>query len=335
MGLHRTCENVLRFQEMDCGTESGGRKYNRQITISRARKRSSQSAGSDASLKVLDDVCKHEMHGLWHAKQVFVTGRDIIRNTTMLCRNFLAAHEEAVHGDDPYLLLALDCSKGYNRMDHSWLQRCLRAASTPPEILALVDCLLLNVPVLILDGVEFAPLHLASGLTQGCPASCMHYIIGVDPLLFSLHQTPLVSGVSAFVDDWSMGCQGMPALSAVSNLIFCFEQASGQKINRGKSAVIPARQLSDDEWEYCLAVWGSDIRVSLRERVLGVHMGIHASIKFDMALSVLARARTSLSLAMRVLVVNIFMYTLFSYPNRHFLSTVFYCKRLSVKPCAF
>ena len=84
--------------------------------------------------KVLDEVCQHESHGLCHAQQAFVTGRDIIRNTTMLCRNFWAAHEAAVEGDDPYLLLALDCSKGYNRMDHSWLQRCLRQASTPPEI---------------------------------------------------------------------------------------------------------------------------------------------------------------------------------------------------------
>ena len=207
-------------------------------------------------------------------------------------------------------------------MDHSWLQRCLRAASTPPEILALVECLLVNIPVLILDGVEFAPLHLASGLTQGCPASCMLSIIGVDPLLCSLQQTPRVSGVSGFVDDWSMGCHGMLAISAVSNLILGFEQASGQQINRGKSAVIPARQLSS-----CLAVWNSDIRISLRERVLGVYIGIHASIydqyynavhKFDMALSVLRRVRTSLSIAMRVLVVNIFMFTLFSYPNRPF-----------------
>ena len=40
--------------------------------------------------------------------------------------------------------------------------------------------------------------------------------------------------------------------------------------------------------------------------------------KFDVALSVFGRVRTSLSLAMRVLVVNIFMFTLFSYPNRQF-----------------
>ena len=194
--------------------------------------------------KVLEEVCQHESHGLCHAQQAFVTRRDIIRNTTMVCRNFWTAHEEAAEGADLYLLLALDCSKGYSRMDHSWLQRCLRQASTPPEILAIVESLIINVPVLILDGVEFAPLVLASG-------------------------------VSGFVDDWSMGCHGLPAISAVSNLIHDFEQASGQQINRGKSALISARQLSDDERASCLAFWNSDIHISSRERVLGVFIGIY------------------------------------------------------------
>ena len=153
-------------------------------------------------------------------------------------------------------------------------------------------------PVLILDGVESAPLYLASGLTQGCPASCMLYIIGVDPLLSSLQQTPLISGVPGFVDDWSMGCHGLPAIPAVSNLIHDFEQASGQQINRGKS---------DDERASCLAILNSDIRISSRERVVGVFIGIHVSIhdqyyKFDMALSVFGRVTMSLSLARRVLV---------------------------------
>ena len=159
----------------------------------------------------------------------------------------------------------------------------------------------------------------------------MLYIIGVDPLLSSLQQTPRVSGVSGFVDDWPMGCQGMPAISEVSNLILCFKQASGQKNNRGKPAVIPARQLSEVERASYLAVWGSDIRVSFRERVLGVYIGIHASIhdqyhnavkKFDVALSVFGGVRTSLSLAMRVLVVKIFMYTLLVPASPFFMARV-------------
>ena len=88
----------------------------------------------------------------------------------------------------------------------------------------------------------------------------------------------------------------MPALSAVSNLILSFEQAS----------LIPARQLSDVERAPCLAVWGSDIRVSSRERVLGGYIGTKVSINdqyYD--------------------AVNKFD-TLFSYPNRHlFMPRIF------------
>ena len=220
----------------------------------------------------------------------------------------------AILGDDPYLLLALDCSKGYNRMDHSWLQRCLRKASTPPEILAVVESFLINMPVLILDGVEFAPLELASGLTQGCPASCMLYIIGVDPLLSSLQQTPHTSGVSGFVDDWSMGCHGLSAISEV------FQMSSTILSRRldNKSIVANLHSYLPDNY---LMMKGP------RERVLGVFIGILVSIhdqyynavhKFDVALSVFGRVKMSLSLAMRVLVVNIFMFSLFSYPNRQF-----------------
>ena len=117
----------------------------------------------------------------------------------------------------------------------------------------------------------------------------------------------------------------MACLPFLQFLIHDFEQASRQQINRGKSALILARQLSGDEKASCLALWNSDIRISSRERVLGVFIGIHVSIhdqycnavhKFDVALSVFGHVKLSLSLAMRVLVVNIFMFTLFLYPNR-------------------
>ena len=277
--------------------------------------------------KVLDEVCQHESHGLCHAQQAFVKGRDIIRNTTMLCRNFWAAHEEAAE----VMILTCFSPRLQQKLQSHGLQLAPTMSSCgiekAQEIVAIVESLLINMPVLILDGVEFAHLQLASGLTQGCPASCMLYIIGVDPLLSSLQQSPHISGVSGFVDDWSMGCHGLPAISAVSNLIHDFEQASGQQINRGKSAIITARPLSDHERASCLAICNGDICILARERVLCAFIGIHVSIhdqyynavhNWDMALSVYGHVRLSLSLAMGMLAVNMFMFTLFSYRNRQF-----------------
>ncbi len=136
--------------------------------------------------RVLDEVCADEAHGLCKAQQAFVRGREIVRNTTMLCRDVWNAVEEASEGDDPFLTLALDCSKGCNCMDHDWIKRCLEKAGVPERILNVVSALLVNIPVLMLDGVVYSPLTLLAGLTQGCPASCMLYIIAVDPMLAAL-----------------------------------------------------------------------------------------------------------------------------------------------------
>ena len=51
-------------------------------------------------------------------------------------------------------------------------------------------------PVLMFDGVEYSILHHVAGLTQGCPASCMLYIIAVDPFLAALQ------GVDALALAW-------------------------------------------------------------------------------------------------------------------------------------
>ena len=96
--------------------------------------------------------------------------------------------------------------------------------------------------------LNLRPLGLASGFNTGLPCflHALHY--WCRPLTIFFTADPLTFQVfPGFVDDWSMGCHGLPAISVVSNLIHDFEQASGQQINRGKSALIPDRQLSDDE----------------------------------------------------------------------------------------
>ena len=177
----------------------------------------------------------------------------------------------------------------------------------------------------LLGGIEDGSLELKSGLTQGCPASCMLYVIAVDPLLAALKRMDRLCAVSGFVDDWSMGCKSISVLSAVSALVSDFERGSGQRINREKSAIIPARVLSGFERMLCFAAWGSEMRISYKERLLGIYVGVHARIddqygdaidKFCKALVLFDMARRNMSLAMRILVVNIFLFSLFSYQNR-------------------
>ena len=105
-----------------------------------------------------------------------------------------------------------------------------------------------------LDGIEFDPVKLISGLCQGGPASGILFEISVDPLLMTLEQlegvvrrpvrTKAADGrveetdeaiVSGFVDDWSVEFEGPKALNTGLTKIATFEIASGQKMNREKT----------------------------------------------------------------------------------------------------
>ena len=186
---------------------------------------------------------------------------------------------------------------------------------------------MLNDSVLIINGAEQGSFETLAGLTQGCPASCFLYIIAIDPLLQALARIPGVEIVCGFVDDWSAGCRGLHCLGRAAELIRDFERASGQRINREKSAIVPTRRLSRDEVQQCFEQWGWELRVSHRERLLGVYIGLHAGIedqyvdaleKFEKVLDVYASVKKAFSLVTRIVVTNVFLNTLFSYQNRLF-----------------
>ena len=82
----------------------------------------------------------------------------------------------------------------------------------------------------------------------------------------------------------------------------------------------------------CLGVvrlgnWGGELRISYRERLLGIYLGCHATIedqyldamtKFEKTMAIFVAAQLTMSLPVRVLTVNVFLAPLFAYQNRHF-----------------
>ena len=128
----------------------------------------------------------------------------------------------------------------------------------------------------------------------------------MDPLLKYLSQQPHISGVW-FVDDWSVACQGVAAVNHTLAIIENFERASGQRINYDKSKLVPSRRLSEAEALACQTRW-PDLRVSYRERLLGLFLGLDATMadqfaqplhKFERALVDYERRRSDLSLCAR------------------------------------
>ena len=261
---------------------------------------------------------------LSEAQQAFVTGREILVNNVRM--HALFQHACTSDTTIPLILLLLDCRKGYNLMSWSWISRCLRAARLPEFLYNLIMAMLQTEARLVLQGVEQRGCRFLAGLAQGCPLSCLVYVICVDPLLKYLSQQRDVEGVSGFVDDWSVACRGIDAVNRILGIVESFERASGQRINYDKSKLVPSRRLSAAEIAACQARW-PDLLVSYRERLLGLYLGLDASMadqfaqplrKFEQALADYERRRSDMSLCSRVIVANVFLLSMFAFPCRHF-----------------
>ena len=65
------------------------------------------------------------------------------------------------HGDsdDSLMLLLLDCSKGFNFLAWSWIERCLRQARLPPAVQHMILAMLRCEARLVIHGREYGGLH--------------------------------------------------------------------------------------------------------------------------------------------------------------------------------
>ncbi len=126
--------------------------------------------------KVLDEVCSHAVRGLCKSQQAFVSGRDIVRNTSGMLRMFWEAVEERGRDDDPLMMLLLDCTKGYNLLSREWVVRVLSQAQLPSVLIAAVEKMMVNDSVLLINGLEQGSFRTNSGLIQGCPLSCFFFV---------------------------------------------------------------------------------------------------------------------------------------------------------------
>ncbi len=280
---------------------------------------------------LLDEVGKD---ALGPAQQAFLSGRDIIVNNIRMHTTFGDWLQQHFDSDRAIMMLVLlDCSKGFNFLSWTWIERCLTKAHLPEPLRRMIMAMLQCEARLVLNGHEFGGLRFVAGLPQGCPLSCFVFILCVDPLLAAFSRARGVRAASGFVDDWAAALYAndwqtaMELLDELLQIVEEFERASGSKINRGKSALVPTRRLSDAEERDCRIRW-SDLRISHRERLLGLYVGIDAKLddqyckpmaKFEKALDEFDARRSDMSLAVKIIAVNVFLYSLFGFVNRHFL----------------
>jgi hypothetical protein len=176
--------------------------------------------------------------------------------------------------------------------------------------------------VFVFDRFVCSPVALATGLAQGCPLSCILYILAVDGMLEYASKTDGVDMVAGFCGDWSFECEDIAAMVHVQQIVMRFELASGQKTNQCKSKVLTTTQINDDTLRQVRGHWPDCLVVS-QAKILGLFMGygLTAEDYFNEVetryISRLNKLRTiPMSMPMWILVLNIFVRSLLSYIGR-------------------
>jgi len=277
------------------------------------------------TIRVLDEIMPKVL--VSKVQQAFHSRGNITRSNLLLSTAFAdATRDWQADLENVFLLLGLDCTKGYNLLGWKWLQACLERGRAPAQLRTLLGHFLGGEAILMFDGAEVGSLRPRHGLPQGCPLSCLLYVIAVDPLLHYLRQMPGVEVTSGFVDDWTIGCRGPRTLDSVLHTVAQFEQASGQRINRGKSGIVPARRLTEAEATRCRRAWPT-LQILYHTKILGIKYGVDVTLddqygpalqKFQTQMTRLMSVRHCMSLANRIFAINVYIYSIFQYVNRHF-----------------
>ena len=166
-------------------------------------------------------------------------------------------------------------------------------------------------------------IDIERGVKQGCPLSPLLFIIAYDPLLSSLSRIHDIN-YFAFADDLAITTQNIPSIYPALNNISSFSCVSGLGINKSKSCVLTTTHPASHHLVRSGLEQSPWPDLNLQER--GTHLGIRIGRDITLdeiwsepvgkALNRIKSARNAvkaLSLSNRILYVNIFIISLFSY----------------------
>ncbi|KAF1334172.1 reverse transcriptase, partial [Globisporangium splendens] len=200
-----------------------------------------------------------------HMQAGFVPGRAIPTTIDVL----LAAQQRAT--SDPAMsrpiVLLLDFAKAYDSLDHSFLVQALQHLGFPLKFVRLVKVLHSQTTYkFIVNGFLSRKYNVTSGIRQGCPLAPLLFILALEAAGCATEVR-----LGGYADDTTIYLSDPKDINAVFAILDKYGAASGLRVNRHKSAVLPLNKEYSSTEESV-----SGIHVLQREehcRYLGIQVG--------------------------------------------------------------
>ena len=207
-------------------------------------------------------------------QQAFLPGRAISEANVAVQEAYYRAAERGILK----FWLLLDCSKGYKNMSWEWIEKVLQAANLPEGLVRAALRLVRESSevVFVFERLVCSTVALGKGLAQGCPLSCVLYILAVDGMLEHVSKFAGVDLLVSFCDDWTIACSEIGVINRIQTMLARFEAASGQRMNKRKTKILTTITVASERWEQIRGQWHEYLVVAEAE-VLGLLLGYSLS----------------------------------------------------------
>ena len=149
------------------------------------------------------------------------------------------------------VVLNLDFEKAFDRVSHQYLFQVLQKMGFPERYIESVGLLYRDInSKFLVNGQLTKAVDLHCGVRQGCPLSALLYVACKEPLAQVLRRDQWIKGVGIpgsgglmskcvlYMDDVNILCTDLLSVHRTLDLTDCYGQASGSKLNRGKTQAL-------------------------------------------------------------------------------------------------
>ena len=222
--------------------------------------------------KVLANCLKVVLPAIISPNQsAFIPGHLILDNTLAAYETLHTMHSH-MWGKVGYMAIKLDMSKAYDRVEWCFLEKVMiKMGFDRRWVYLIMTCISIVRYAVIVNGNPVGDFRPSRGIRQGDPLSPYLFLLSAEVLSSHLHKAAedgILTGAPTsvkgphlnhlfFADDSLLFCKAsVTDWRRVSEILDCYEQGSGQRLNKEKTSLFFSRNIDQGVREKIIQLAG-------------------------------------------------------------------------------